>query len=1072
MKKRILSILLVLVMALALVPISAFTVSAAINAVWWTDASDNTDFTASIDTAWVSSSSWYRLYKYDKASERYVQVEGGYAVGYVGTNTLLDFETAIRQNGSGKYKVNIILPSNVEYDSAEKEFAFTGALDAPQNLRWVGETVRWDPVEGADRYDITVRYKKNGSSYQIWSTSYTYGNICSVDFSGQLSNPGSYYFTVEASSTDEMLVSSSAKSHEKTVSYTYSDLNAHWGDVSRDQRKYMLYWNNVPDATGYYMVLSKKNGEAYQPVSGFDNKLSKLTGLDLYAVMEANGEGNYKVDFFAFNTSPTIPVSNEVSIEITFTNCEHSYTKKIQESYYLHSESSDCTANTEYYYACEHCGEMAPKEAQYVYEGDIVKHDMIEEYQANGKAHWHGCSKCDYVEHHQAHTLDANNYCSVCDTTVYDIWLGDTQITSKNCDDIFGDGNCFYMPELNCLFLTNYTDPDSRREGITVIDPDNGNDYVAMIYAKNGLNLHLRGENFLYEDAGDIGRQYGVVVENGDLKIEGSGSLYANATVGFYTMDGDIYIDKNGGLLEVAAGPYAFSCEYHKLYINDGKIKARSYNGHVYTSVPVLDNYYGCYYAEIADNYDMNNPKPFEKTTNVKYFYIESARMVTINPAEGEGETILQIVRKGQKYTLPECPYTAPAGKQFYRWYLDSWTKKGEEVVGETFTITEDITITPVWTDKTLHTITATAGEHGWITPEGEVSVKEGEKQRFTITPDAGNGYCIKDIKVNGVSVGTDTTYIFENVTADATIEAEFMLSGLELKAKYNGTVLAGNKINPDDIRITTNYVTNPMRNEPVNAGEVEYWYNGVKITDPVNYVFGADLIGDVNITVKYEGLEATMTVKVVGHEITFGANGGSGTMEKAQYVGAYTLPSCSFTAPEGKQFKGWATSEDGDVLEGAIIDINEPIELFAVWEDIPVHTHSHGSDWKFDADNHWNECACGDKANVAPHSDTNNDEKCDVCGYAMPKSDDPAPTPDKDPDKESDKESDKVTDKNDETDKDEEDEKDKSEEKGGCGGCGSSVALSALAIVGIIGATFVIKKKSFADLIAIFKKK
>ena len=57
-------------------------------------------------------------------------------------------------------------------------------------------------------------------------------------------------------------------------------------------------------------------------------------------------------------------------------------------------------------------------------------------------------------------------------------------------------------------------------------------------------------------------------------------------------------------------------------------------------------------------------------TTNVKYFYIESARMVTINPAEGEGETILQIVRKGQKYTLPECPYTAPAGKQFYRWYL------------------------------------------------------------------------------------------------------------------------------------------------------------------------------------------------------------------------------------------------------------------------------------------------------------------------------------------------------------------------------------------------------------------
>ena len=312
--KPILSVLLVLTMLLGLLAAFPLTTSAAINAVWWTDASDMTDFTASINTEWVSSSSWYRLQKYDEASEQYVQVRG--ACGYVGTNGL-DFETAIHQNGSG-----------------EKEFAFTGALDAPQNLRWVGETVRWEPVEGADRYDITLRYKKNESSDQIWSTSYTYGNTYSVDFSGQLSNPGSYYFTVEASSTDEMLVSSSAKSPEKTVSYTYSDLNAHWGDVSRDQRKYMLYWNNVPDATGYYMVLSKKNGEAYQPVSGFDNKLSKLTGLDLYAVMEANGEGDYKVDFFAFNTSPTIRVSNEVSIEITFTNCVHSYTKEIQTSYY------------------------------------------------------------------------------------------------------------------------------------------------------------------------------------------------------------------------------------------------------------------------------------------------------------------------------------------------------------------------------------------------------------------------------------------------------------------------------------------------------------------------------------------------------------------------------------------------------------------------------------------------------------------------------------------------------------------------------------------------------------------
>jgi hypothetical protein len=207
---------------------------------------------------------------------------------------------------------------------------------------------------------------------------------------------------------------------------------------------------------------------------------------------------------------------------------------------------------------------------------------------------------------------------------------------------------------------------------------------------------------------------------------------------------------------------------------------------------------------------------------------------------------------------------------------------------------------------------------------------------------------------------------------------------------------------------------------------------------------------------VKYEGLEATMTVKVVGHEITFGANGGSGTMEKAQYVGAYTLPSCSFTAPEGKQFKGWSTSADGAVLEGATIDITEPIELFAIWEDIPVHTHSHGSDWKFDADNHWNECECGDKANVAPHADTNNDEKCDVCSYAIPKAEenDPsAPTPNL-PDTNTDKATDATGgEKGDNTETE-------ALADMGCGGCGSSAALSAIVTVGMIGTAIVLKKK------------
>ena len=61
-------------------------------------------------------------------------------------------------------------------------------------------------------------------------------------------------------------------------------------------------------------------------------------------------------------------------------------------------------------------------------------------------------------------------------------------------------------------------------------------------------------------------------------------------------------------------------------------------------------------------------------------------------------------------------------------------------------------------------------------------------------------------------------------------------------------------------------------------------------------------------------------------------------------------------------------------------------------------HTHSYGSEWKNDVDNHWHECSCGDKKDVAAH--TANDwiidtpatattsgskhKECTVCGYTM----------------------------------------------------------------------------------------
>ena len=69
-------------------------------------------------------------------------------------------------------------------------------------------------------------------------------------------------------------------------------------------------------------------------------------------------------------------------------------------------------------------------------------------------------------------------------------------------------------------------------------------------------------------------------------------------------------------------------------------------------------------------------------------------------------------------------------------------------------------------------TITASAGEHGKINPSGEVSVKSNAKTTFTIIPDY--GYVVKDVQVNGASVGAVESYTFSNPKDNATIHADF----------------------------------------------------------------------------------------------------------------------------------------------------------------------------------------------------------------------------------------------------------------------------------------------------------
>jgi hypothetical protein len=88
-------------------------------------------------------------------------------------------------------------------------------------------------------------------------------------------------------------------------------------------------------------------------------------------------------------------------------------------------------------------------------------------------------------------------------------------------------------------------------------------------------------------------------------------------------------------------------------------------------------------------------------------------------------------------------------------------------------TMNGDTTVTAAFTLRT-YTITATAGPNGSISPRGTVTVNHGASQSFTITPDA--CYEVAGVTIDGASVGAVTSYTFNNVTTNHTLNASFVL--------------------------------------------------------------------------------------------------------------------------------------------------------------------------------------------------------------------------------------------------------------------------------------------------------
>ncbi|MBO4733941.1 MAG: dockerin type I repeat-containing protein [Clostridia bacterium] len=107
---------------------------------------------------------------------------------------------------------------------------------------------------------------------------------------------------------------------------------------------------------------------------------------------------------------------------------------------------------------------------------------------------------------------------------------------------------------------------------------------------------------------------------------------------------------------------------------------------------------------------------------------------ISYNAGEGTGAKSETGVGAGESFTLPECPFTPPAGKKFKCWRVDY---NRTYSAGSTMTVTQDVELTAIYTDINA-TAYFSAGEgSGYMAPQVLPNDTEYTLPECTFTPPA-----------------------------------------------------------------------------------------------------------------------------------------------------------------------------------------------------------------------------------------------------------------------------------------------------------------------------------------------
>ena len=401
------------------------------------------------------------------------------------------------------------------------------------------------------------------------------------------------------------------------------------------------------------------------------------------------------------------------------------------------------------------------------------------------------------------------------------------------------------------------------------------------------------------------------------LKVQKQSYAYYSSQIDkdhiFYYDDGEF---KKGSTISYALSAGPFELDLTKI---EGKTRSEV-NSYMY-EINNLNGHLAITFTEEESTNRVDGTVYDCKTTTGAPFY-EVACKVAVNengsstgetywidfdPNGGSGTMNRVTVPAGSKYKLPDCTFTAPAGKTFDKW--------DEGKAGDTVTVNSNRRMIAQWKDKT-------AGQTFWIDfdPNGgsgnmaRVTVEAGSNYKLpecTFTPPAGKEFDKWDEGKAG-----DTVAVYSNRRMIAQWKDKSSTQTYWVAFDPNGgsgtmatvTVTAGSSYKLPECTFT-----------PPAGKEFDKWDEG-RAGESVTVNSNRRMIA------QWKDKGSTQT-----YWIDFDPNGGSGNMARVTVTAgsSYKLPNCTFTPPAGKEFDKWDEGRAGET-----ITINRNSRMIAQWKD------------------------------------------------------------------------------------------------------------------------------------------